>query len=118
MGFYIQFGENGVLVTRFDDNKAYLPHPTGTVKVDKALWIRTINETDGQWVRDDNGDITKRPPPPPSQSEIDAQLKISDAKEAEVLKRQAINELLDWAEENTTAALKSIITAFKTAAKK
>lgn len=64
--FYIQFDSNGVLVTRFDDNKKYLPHPDGTVEVPKALWQQTVQETDGAWMRDSTtGDITKQPFPAP-----------------------------------------------------
>ena len=60
--FFIVFDSDGKLVTRFDDNPSYKPHPVGTVEVPKALWDQTIQETDGAWVRDpDTGDITKQP---------------------------------------------------------
>ena len=85
MKYYIQFDENGDLITRFDDHKAYLPHPAGTVEVDETLWWQTINETDGIWKRDIvTGEITKHPRPLPPLIDIQksAKAKIDSAAEA------------------------------------
>lgn len=37
--------------------------PDNAIPIDEALWLRLTQETDGQWVIDAEGDITKQPLP-------------------------------------------------------
>ena len=62
--YYIVFNQQGALHTRLPINADVPdPLPEGVVCVDGELWLRTINETDGIWMRGPNGAITKAPLP-------------------------------------------------------
>ena len=56
---FITFDENGVLKARLIDGLHAIPEDAVTVPED--LWSQTIQETDGIWQIDDEGNIAKHP---------------------------------------------------------
>lgn len=72
---YIVFGADGILETRLPINaRVPDPLPENTFLVDEDLWLKTIHENDGQWVREKDGGIVKIPFPdsPLTRDEIEA----------------------------------------------
>lgn len=65
---FLQFDENGVLSGRYLSDSTNIPD--GCIEVTDEFCRRTIDETDGIWMLDQDGQITKHPFPPPTPEEI------------------------------------------------
>jgi hypothetical protein len=69
--FYIVLDENNALLTRMTDEDGAVP--AAAIEVEYSLWFQTMQETDGLWLLNADGAITKHPfppPPPPAPEEI------------------------------------------------
>jgi len=84
---FILFGDDGVMVARYDSKIHGDDIPSGAVDVSDDLFFQTISENDGVWKLDkDTGGIAKHPFPSPTieqlataaRSDRDARLTASD----------------------------------------
>lgn len=97
------FGQDGLLKQRLIDGVHVIPD--GAIRVDSELWFRLTQETDGIWVIDQTGVISKEPypevlPAPPIREVVEASrlrayadpLTGSDRYFAEASRMQFMNE--------------------------
>lgn len=83
--YFIVFDDSNVLQGRLIEGRNVIP--VGAVEVTFELWCQTINEQDGLWMLDPDGQITKHPFPPPTPEEI---LSINQGQQAILLSQASI----------------------------
>lgn len=70
MSKFAQFDSSGKLVARYDSELNGTAIPADAIEISDSLFWQTINETDGIWMLDQGGGITKHALPPPSDAEL------------------------------------------------
>lgn len=75
MAYFATFNEDKTLCRRLIDTLQ--PIPEDAISVDNDLWFKLVTESDGIWMLESDGSITKHPLPPATTAELIAALKAS-----------------------------------------